>query len=534
MSESKKVPFRVLDLGAHDGFVTNWLARQLPLCDITVDGMELNSFGVSEFNRRAKADGIPGRCARGLAQDASTHFRLRSYDAVVAFELIEHVPDVDDFLYECERMCNDDGVVYISTPNGTFGTGMNPHHLHCWSAPQLYDIIRKRGTVVDLLPGQDGVTVVAYKPFFHWGHLKPEVAIYCGPGWEAWHPMDIETKGLGGSETAAIRLAEALSEKYTVTVYGETETVAWKQVLFKHHSTFDPMDKREAIISSRYPELADNPHGAERLILWMHDTDYGSRITPERAEKFDKIMVLSEWHRAHVYENYAFLTQDKVQVTSNAIEPAYFKESPVRADSAALYSSSPDRGLDLILKLWPRVCEQVPNAQLFCCYSSVYDKVAETNPHIAAFRLHCDALARVCNEKYPDSVVKLGSLTQPQLAKAMLSAGVWLAPSFNTVHKVPFFETYCIGAQEAAAAGCCGVISDWGALEERKEDFVNSVAIPIDEVSGEFNEDEWVSGILNAMTQVTHEKSVTALSHTWADVASDFDSVIVNGVATPV
>lgn len=551
MSDCKRVEFRVLDLGAHDGFVTNWLARQLPECDIVVDGMELNSHGVAEFNRRAFKDGIEGRCARGLAEDASAHFDVRSYDAVVAFELIEHVPDVNAFLYECERMCNDGGRVYISTPNGTFGTGMNPHHLHCWTASQLYDLIRRRGKVVDLMPGADGVTVICYEPYFHWGHLRPELAIYCGGGWEPWHPMDIETKGLGGSETAAIKLAVALSDKYTVTVYGEiSETVAYKQVLFKHHSAFDPMEPRECIISSRIPEVADNSHAANKLILWMHDTDYGPRLTKERYDKFDAIMVLSEWHRQHVHFNYGHFDPEgeKLLVTSNAIEPSYFaKRNHRRHDNVALYTSSPDRGLDLILKLWPRVREQVPDAELHYCYSSVYDKVADTNRDIAEFR---NKVARLSDQP---GVHSMGSLTQPMLAQAMQQAGVWLAPSFNTVHHVQFFETYCIGAQEAAAAGCCGVLSDWGALSERQEMFVNSVSIPLrkdcmcgglppGEASGagdlctcnfeSFDEDAWVSGIVNAMTQVTHEPSPLALSLTWDVVASDFDSVIVNGLAT--
>lgn len=518
--------FRVLDLGAHDGFVTNWLARQLG-GQLHVDGVELNSYGVSEFNRRAGRDQIDGECKRGRAEDAPDLFPIRSYDAVVAYELIEHVPDVDAFLYACERMCKDDGLVFISTPNGTFGTGQNPHHLWTWTAPQLYDLLRRRGEVVDMLPGEDGVTVLCYRPYFNWGVTsKPELAIYCGGGWEKWHPMDIETKGLGGSETAAVRLAEKMSEKYTVTVYAECDTAAYKQVLFKHHASFDPMEERHTVISSRIPELVDRKVNAANVLLWMHDTDYGPRLTQERVEKFDAIMVLSEWHCEHVELMYPY-TDKKLVITGNGIEPAYFKgHDSERFPRVALYSSSPDRGLDLILKLWPRVREQVPDAELVYCYASVYDKIADTNAQIAAFREATRGLAD------QPGVQNLGSLTQPKLAKVMSEIGVWLAPSYNTVHDVPFCETYCIGAVEAAAAGCCIVVSDWGALPERTETAVNSVLIPAPEDGNGIDEDQWVSGIVNAMTQVEHEQSVTALATTWDVVASDFDRVITNGVAT--
>jgi glycosyltransferase involved in cell wall biosynthesis len=191
----------------------------------------------------------------------------------------------------------------------------------------------------------------------------------------------------------------------------------------------------------------------------------------------------------------------------------------------ALYSSSPDRGLDLILSLWPRVREQLPDAELLYCYSSVYDSVAEKNPKIKQFRDRVRELAE------QPGVTNLGSLTQPQLAKVMQQTAVWLAPSYNTVHDQKFYETYCIGAVEAAAAGCCVVVSDWGALPERVEVAVNSVVIPAPEEGNGIDEDAWVSGIVNAMTQVIYEPSDAAKDCTWSVVADDFDRVVRNGVA---
>jgi hypothetical protein len=50
--------------------------------------------------------------------------------------------------------------------------------------------------------------------------------------------------------------------------------------------------------------------------------------------------------------------------------------SPCRRSGArtvlvhALYTSSPDRGLDFLLELWPRVREQVPDAELHCAYAN--------------------------------------------------------------------------------------------------------------------------------------------------------------------
>jgi glycosyltransferase involved in cell wall biosynthesis len=511
---------RILDLGAHDGFVGTWLHRQV--ARLTIDGIEANSKAVEIANRRNRENGTDGRYVVGLAEDAREHFEPGSYDAVAAFELIEHVPDVRAFLETCEAMVRPGGRVYLSTPDGTFGDGQNPHHLRVYRAVDLFELCRRRGRVADMLVGHDGVSVISYTP----GESdRPELAIYAGPGWEKWHPKDIESKGLGGSETAAVRLAEALSDRgYVVTVYGETDYCAWRQIQFKPHHTFDPAEERDVVIASRSPQLADHPINARVKLLWMHDTDYGSMMTPERVKGFDYVLPLSEWHEMHLLSMYPWLDEEKLVLFGNAIEPSYFGDNGMQVrPPIALYSSSPDRGLDLLLRMWPAVRDLLPTAELHYCYSSVYDRVAEQNPSIREFRAGVAGLAE------QPGVVNLGSLSQNELAKKMQEVSAWLAPSWNTPNNVPFFETYCIGAQEAAAGGAVLVVSDWGALCERVNDATNSVAIPAPEDGKGIREDEWVRSIVNAMTIPVHQPSLFALKMTWEFRAEQLDEVI-NGV----
>ncbi len=44
-------------------------------------------------------------------------FRSRSFDSVIAFEVIEHISDDLGFLKELKRMVREDGIIAISTPN---------------------------------------------------------------------------------------------------------------------------------------------------------------------------------------------------------------------------------------------------------------------------------------------------------------------------------------------------------------------------------------------------------------------------------
>lgn len=331
----------------------------------------------------------------------------------------------------------------------------------------LFDLVRRRGKVDSALPGPDGVSVIAYSPRVGY---KSEVAIYIGPGWEEWAPSDIETKGLGGSETAACRLAEALQDfDCRVTVYGEVQPGAIGQIVYRPHGAFDPTEYRDLLIVSRNPMIFDRKINAAHKLLWMHDVDCGALLNEARMKQINRVMCLSDWHRLHLLETYPFLAADDLYITRNGIEPAYF--SPYedgklieRNPHRAIYTSSPDRGLDLLLEWWPRVRERIPDAELVYAYASVYDAVASKDRRISAFRDHVRFLA-----SQAEGTTNLGSLSQPMVAKEMMKSGVWVAPSYSTPANQAFHETFCIGAVEAAAAGCYRVMSAWGALLERDE-----------------------------------------------------------------
>lgn len=452
-------PVRILDVGIHDGSIGAWLAEQLEGegIEVIVDGLELNPVMVEVARKRLGK--YCGEVKVGDARQAGFLFPFGTYDAVVCFEVIEHVPDPKALLAVLEQMAKpEDGRVYISTPDGTFGAGSNPNHLRVYRANDLADLLRHRGSLQDMTVGPDGITVASYLP----AERRGDIAIYTGGMWQSWSPLDIERKGLGGSETAAVRLAAELSEMgYVVTVYGEVEQCCYRDVIYRHHSTFDPTVRREAVISARIPELFDRPINAPHRLLWMHDTDCGDRLTERRAEPIDHVLVLSRWHHEHVRGMYPFL-EKKLRRIRNGVHLPYF-EAPEgeKRQQRVVYTSSPDRGLDIMLELWPEIHERVPDAVFAYCYADVYEAVARQQPEIADFR---DRIARLAKDL--PKVQPLGSLPQPELARLMRTSQVWAHPSYSTPTGGPFFETFCIGAVEAQAAGCAVVAAEWGALKE--------------------------------------------------------------------
>lgn len=493
---------RILDLGCHDGYIASWLGRTLA-GELTIDGIDANSHAVGEFNRRMKDHGIGGTAKIGLAENAPTLFEEGTYDAVIAFELIEHVPDVEAFLAVCERMLKPGGVVYLSTPDGTFGAGQNPHHLRVYRSIDLCDLARRRGKLVDGRTGPDGITFLAYQPpfgKFSSNETCQEVGIYLGGGWKEWNPANmVMPGGLGGSETAAVRVAEQLAERgANVTIYGQVEETVFKQVILRNHETFDPTEHRDLLIVSRRPDIADLKPNADKMLLWMHDTDYGPLLSPSRIDRFDGILVLSEWHRRFVKSCYE-IPDTKLHVVRNGIHPPFFRDVPLDAERPphAIYTSSPDRGLDFLLELWPEVMFHVPDAVLGYCYADVYQTVAAARPEVGAHWRHIEKLAKACGK----GAQNLGNLSQPDLVRAMAGTRAWLAPSWNTPNNVRFHETFCIGAIESMLAGCNRVVSGWGALPERSgEGWPGCVVAPAhdDEVSPPHRE-LWIEAIVQAL-----------------------------------
>jgi glycosyltransferase involved in cell wall biosynthesis len=291
-----------------------------------------------------------------------------------------------------------------------------------------------------------------------------EVAIFTGPCLSRWSPLDILTKGLGHSETAAVRIGEQLAKLgYLPTIYGAVESGCLADVLYKPWQAFDPAERWRAVIASRMPQVYDRPVNAPVRLLWAHDPDFGPWLTPRLAERIDRVIGLSRWHIGHLGSRYPFLKQarprSKLVRLRNGIDRPFFARPAQKRKRRVLCTSSPDRGLDILLELWPQIREQVRDARL-AFYPPVHRQAAQRDPPPAK---QAKPIERLADQP---GVEALGALSEPALARLMLSSLVWCTPSWNTAHGLPFHEVAGIEAMEAQAAGLHVVASDWGALRE--------------------------------------------------------------------
>jgi glycosyltransferase involved in cell wall biosynthesis len=296
-----------------------------------------------------------------------------------------------------------------------------------------------------------------------------DIVIACGDAWEVWNPETAAIAGIGGSETAVIEMAKRLVRLgHRVRVYTSCGAAKiYDGVEYRPTADMANGNTCDLLIAWRYAAYLGS-FAAKQKWLWIHDV-YAVGATRENLTKADRILVLSEWHKRFVLEYHAQhgIDSEKVFITSNGIDLARFEQiGIVRDPHKVVYSSSPDRGLEQLLEMWPEIVRRVSDASLHIFYSfSNWEKSDPTSAHMARVK----ALIEANKDR---GVHYHGRVDQMRLAREFLTAWAWLYPSW--VNDRPFYETYAITRIEALAAGLAIVTSPVGALETSTgfEDYV--------------------------------------------------------------
>lgn len=279
---------------------------------------------------------------------------------------------------------------------------------------------------------------------------KLDIVIACGDTAQAWDPEYAAQFGIGGSETAVIEMAKRLAgPDVRVRVFCRALNMGvYDDVEYYSMAELSEVRRCDVLIAWRNAGLLEQVVARARW-LWVHDTEIFN-ATDWTLSLADRILALSAWHAEHLRKVHPAYAHKVVQ-TRNGIDLSRFHQDVPRNPHKVIFSSSPDRGLDQMLELWPRVIAIVPDAELHVFYGMNHFS-KEYQDEMAA---KASALP---------GVVLRGRVNQVELAREMLSAGVWVHPSWQG--DKPFYETSCIGAMEAQAAGLRIVAPRWGALEE--------------------------------------------------------------------
>lgn len=144
------------------------------------------------------------------------------------------------------------------------------------------------------------------------------IVYLCASQFAQFDPRTAMKTGIGGSETAAMRLSEEWAKKgHKVTVFGNvTADCEVNGVTYIHWNQFNIKDKFDTLIIWRNPTLLDNPIKANKILYDAHDIESNLNWTPERIAKVHKIMVKSAYHR----KNIPSVPEEKIQIISNGID----------------------------------------------------------------------------------------------------------------------------------------------------------------------------------------------------------------------
>lgn len=349
------------------------------------------------------------------------------------------------------------------------------------------------------------------------------IVIYVGNTFEEWDPESVKVTGIGGSELAVIHMSKNFVDLGNkVTVYGKPKVEGnYDGVEYKHFSKYCNLEC-DVLITSRAPQAIDDHYNVKSKVayLWVHDVNCWNNLTEERASKFNAIFCLTNWHKNYFLSYYKFLREEQVLVTRNGIITSRFDSNVYKDKYKVIYSSSPDRGLDVALNVWKKVVEREPNANLHVYYGFDCLKKAMT---------YMSDENRARNQEFIDNlmgkihstknVIFHGRMSQDVLAKEFLSANVWLYPT-------TFTETSCISAMEAQAAGLKIISSPVAALTET----VGNRGVLID--TSDYGSENYLNRVSDEVIKAINSSDEDAVKNLkvygktldWSNVAKEWNS----------
>ena len=178
-----------------------------------------------------------------------------------------------------------------------------------------------------------------------------------------------------------------------------------------------------------------------------------------------------------------------------------------------IYTSSYDRGLEHLLKMWPDVKKEVSEAELHIFYGwQLFDRFYQNNPSSMQWKNKMLEMM-----KY-EGVTEHGRISQNKLVKEYEKSGIWAYPTH-------FGEINCISAIKAQAYGCEPVVVNYAALQETVQ-FGRKVEGDIydDETQEKFKK-ELINALLYPMGEAHRQKMMiwAKKKYAWAKIAQDWD-----------
>lgn len=294
----------------------------------------------------------------------------------------------------------------------------------------------------------------------------------------------------------------------------------------------------DAVVAWECPEIYANEAVVEQQKVRLVHMQVAHMKNMDAAEEFSTgVVALSQWALDFLVHSGLSMNGDKLYVRPNGVNIADYPWDPKKLSwnnkkFSMIYSSSPDRGLLNLLKIWPDIYKNKKGSKLFVAYGAKdwTTQVKWAHAKVGEMALQIEQLLN------QPGVFDLGKIGQQQLAKYQREASIWLYPA-DTIQAT---ETGCITAIENMAAGNLCLMSDVDCLEsEFGKGFIGGKGkiseypppaiiepLPVDterwaEMTVELlKNDDWVVRRLAART-FSESRDWSAIAPTWIDLFKD-------------
>jgi glycosyltransferase involved in cell wall biosynthesis/Tfp pilus assembly protein PilF len=335
------------------------------------------------------------------------------------------------------------------------------------------------------------------------------------------------TRGLGGTESAVVYLAEALARRgHRIVVFNNCDEPGWFDgVEYARWETLPPRcvgDRPDVLVAVRAWQLLGQVRLAPLQVFWTCDAfdqpfleNLGDAC---RRAEIDLFMLQSDWQaatfEAHHQVPVGQIVRSRLGAAASAIaSPA--RPVPGTRRHRLAYASTPFRGLDVLLDLFPRIRAACPDAEL-----DVFSSMQVYGVSAADDRKQFRGLYR--KAKQP-GVHLIGTVPQAELAARLGEVRILAYPNH-------YPETFCVAAIEAQAAGCAVVTSALGALPQTVGD--GGLCIPGDPRSAPYQE-AFVAACVGLLTddarwQAMSERALArAWEHyTWPQIGDEWETLL--------
>lgn len=287
----------------------------------------------------------------------------------------------------------------------------------------------------------------AIKPYTV-NHFSTElVVIYATANVDVpWNGKNFNFK-CSGSEFMAVRLAEYMAKQGKLVyifcvcdgLEGEVNGVQYRSV--NDYYPFIKANYTDLLIVMRESSQLSYLKHIRNVYFWVHDLQpIGDDFQTGPALR--GIVLLTNFHKKKVQSTFS-IPDSMIRIIGNTIQPNPSLLKIEKKPLQFIYASSPDRGLDTLVRVFQKFIVQFPTATLVIYANS--------------FLVSAYAMEIIKND--PIHFILRDRVGPDQIQAAYAESEYWLYPTH-------FEETYCITALEAQYYKCICVTTSVGSLTE--------------------------------------------------------------------